>query len=110
MKKLMYTQTEQPWSFKDQLLMDYIFTYVNNLPNTAHAYKRIIDEINLGPTSPRALTGELQDYLLAIKETIEDPRFSIKKEPIVVDKTLSFTKPSPNVKNKPDVKLAQTND
>jgi hypothetical protein len=60
------------WSNEDQALIDWILHYINERTITRSSYDIFEREINLGPNSPRARTGELQKGLRLMKQMIED--------------------------------------
>ncbi len=63
---------KQPWSAQDQLLIDWILDYINPKVTTSPFYTALKNEIDLGPTSQRAQTQELQTMLILMKELAEN--------------------------------------
>lgn len=61
------------WNDEEQALMDWILCYINERTTiTRDSYKMFEEEIKLGPSSPRAISGELQDGLRLMKRLIEE--------------------------------------
>jgi len=59
------------WCKEDAELTNWILDYINNRFVTRLAYTKLEDEILLGPGSPRAISGELQDGLRLMRSLIE---------------------------------------
>jgi len=55
------------WQGEDLKLVNWVLAYIDKLTTTREAYRSLEAEIALGPTSPRALTGELMDGLRLFK-------------------------------------------
>ncbi len=58
------------WSQSDNELIDWTLGYINSMTHTRDAYVPIEQEILLGPDSPRAKTGELQEGLRLMKSLV----------------------------------------
>jgi hypothetical protein len=64
--------TKEVWNSNDQYLIDWILNYISQRTITRYAYSKLEEEIKLGPNSPRAKTGELQNMLKLMKQLIEE--------------------------------------
>lgn len=58
----------QPWSAEDQILIDWIFTHINQPKINRSSYATLIQELLLGSNSPRAKTRELQEGIQLMKK------------------------------------------
>lgn len=63
----------QQWSLEEKELIMWVLSYINGRTKTRNEkfYLDLLDEIALGPCSPRALTGELQNELQLMKFLVE---------------------------------------
>jgi len=63
---------EHAWAESGELeLIEWVLNYINERTTTRHAYIDFEKEIVLGPKSPRAQTGELQNGFKLMKQLVE---------------------------------------
>jgi len=60
------------WSKEDKELIDWCMDYISKRTVTRKAYTKLENEILLGPGSPRAITGELQEGLQLMRQLVEE--------------------------------------
>ena len=65
--------TKQSWTTEERELIMWILNYINGRTITRNDkfYTALVDEITLGPDSPRARSSELQDGLRLMKTLIK---------------------------------------
>jgi len=56
---------------EDQALIEWSLKYISEQTTTRFLYKDLEKDIALGPESPRAKTGKLQEDLRLMKEAVE---------------------------------------
>ncbi|MFA6066445.1 MAG: toprim domain-containing protein [Candidatus Babeliaceae bacterium] len=59
------------WNEEDQALVNWALHYISERTISRFAYNKLEQEINMGPDSPRAKTGELQSGLRLMKHLVE---------------------------------------
>lgn len=66
------------WSQDEKELIMWFLKYVDERTITRSYYNKWVDEIALGPDSPRAISGELINGLKFMKKLIEEETKQIK--------------------------------
>jgi hypothetical protein len=59
---------ERSWTPEELKLIEFVHQYADAMNLTRHAYQPFLDEIALGPSSPRALNGELMEGFRLMRE------------------------------------------
>jgi len=89
-------QAKEPeWTFEELQLIDWVTDYIAARTVTQTAWQWLVDEIALGPSSPRALSGELMEGCRLMKRLMTESEVRIdsasKEEPVeLVDEDQAF--------------------
>ncbi len=80
-------QLPEQWSLADQQLIKWVLEYIDSMKETQQYYKPFLDEIALGPSSPRALTGELQEGFALMRKLVDQQKSKMLEKNLVTQKT-----------------------
>ena len=73
------------WSQTDKSIVDWALEYIANMTTAKYAYSDLEKEILMGPSSPRARTGELQAGLRMMKRLVYQEIAARTKKEVVTE-------------------------
>jgi hypothetical protein len=78
------------WSLADQQLINWLIGYIDIKKQNKQFYKPFLDEIALGPDSPRARSGELMEGFRIMREMADKEAARLNEKNLVTQKSVEI--------------------